>query len=66
MRTARYCKQLAQQIDAALNAAEQASQEGIRLYPFLFGYLAGDCTEEQQAEFSARIARLYSAGEIQK
>lgn len=63
MRTKTYCAELARQIDAALTAAEKhAAREGFALYPFIFGYLAGDCTDAQQAAFNARLERLSSTG----
>ena len=59
MRTPSYCIQLARQIDAALKSAEShAHKEGFAIYPFLFGYLQGDCSPEEIAAFDMRIARL--------
>lgn len=54
----RYSKRLAKQIRAALASAEQHIDEGFRPYAFVFGYLAGDCTEDEQAEFEERFGRL--------
>lgn len=61
MRSESYKRQLAQQIRDAIKAAEkQAHKEGFTIYPFLFGYLQGDCTDAEIADFDARIARLTS------
>ena len=59
--TESYKKHLAQQINAALKAAEQyARKEGFSLYPFLFGYLHGDLSPEQIAAHDVRIDALLS------
>lgn len=54
----RYSKLLAKQIRAALTSAEQHLDEGFQPYAYVFGYLAGDCTEDEQAEFEERFSRL--------
>ena len=62
--TESYSKQLARQIDRALKAAEtQIHKKGFALYPFLFGYLAGDCTDEQNRQIDARLNRLQSSSD---
>ena len=47
-----YRTQLARQINAALDAAEKhAATEGFALYPFVYGYLVGDLSEDEIAAF---------------
>lgn len=59
MKSAAYRKQLAKQIDGALVAAEKhAAKEGFALYAFLFGYIVGDCRQEEIDSFDARCDRL--------
>lgn len=54
----RYSKRLAKQIRAALTSAELHINEGFQPHAYVFGYLVGDCTEDEQAEFAERFGRL--------
>lgn len=52
-------KFLAKKIDEAIAAAEKHyKREGFSLYPFLYGYLLGECSDAEIAAFDARIERL--------
>ncbi len=64
---ASYRKQLAYRINGALTAAEKhAAAEGFAIYPFIVGYLTGDCTEEEIALINARIDRLQSSASTER
>lgn len=57
--SAAYRTQLAKQLNAALDAAEKhAATEGFAPYPFVYGYLVGDLSEDEIAAFDARLARI--------
>jgi hypothetical protein len=53
-----YAAKLAEQIRMALTSAELHVSEDFQPYAYVFGYLAGDCTDAEQAEFEERFHRL--------
>ena len=62
--TRTYGERLAHEMDRAITNAEKSMNTGILPYPFILGYLLGECSDEDREALSERLARLTSAQEL--